>query len=62
MNNNISADPGAGFIVELIKTADMSDGQPLPPYFDDDGAIWRVVRHRLRSHVMASRSAFFETS
>ena len=45
MNNNISADPGAGFIVELIKTADMSDGQPLPPYFDSDGAIWRVVRH-----------------
>jgi hypothetical protein len=38
------ADPGVRLIVELIKTADMPDGQPLPPHFDDD-AIWRIVRH-----------------
>jgi hypothetical protein len=38
------ADPSARLIVELVDTADMADGQPLPPYFDSDGAIWRIVR------------------
>jgi hypothetical protein len=32
-------------IVEYVDTADMADGQPLPPYIDD-GAVWCVV-HRL---------------
>jgi hypothetical protein len=43
MNNNTSADPGAGFIVELVDTADMPDGQPLPPYIDDD-VVWHLAR------------------
>jgi hypothetical protein len=30
-------------IVEHVVTADMDDGQPLPPYTDDD-VIWRAVR------------------
>jgi hypothetical protein len=30
-------------IVEYVDTADMADGQPLPPYIDD-GVVWRVVR------------------
>jgi hypothetical protein len=28
--------------IEHVTTADMDDGQPLPPFFD--GAIWCVVR------------------
>jgi hypothetical protein len=30
-------------MVEYVDTADMPDGQPLPPYIDD-GVVWRVVR------------------
>jgi hypothetical protein len=30
--------------VDYATTADMADGQPLPPYIDDDGAVWRIVR------------------
>jgi hypothetical protein len=30
-------------IVEYVDTADMADGQSLPPYIDD-GVVWRVVR------------------
>jgi hypothetical protein len=29
-------------IIERCETADMDDGQPLPP-FHDQGVIWRVV-------------------
>jgi hypothetical protein len=35
----------AHILIEYADTADMPDGQPLPPYIDDDGAVWRVVRH-----------------
>jgi hypothetical protein len=31
-------------IVEYVDTADMADGQSLPPYIDD-GVVWQVVRH-----------------
>jgi hypothetical protein len=31
-------------IVEHADTADMNNGQPLPPFIDDDCAVWRVVR------------------
>jgi hypothetical protein len=41
--NNTSDDPGAGFIVELVDTADMPDGQALPPYLDDN-VVWHVAR------------------
>jgi hypothetical protein len=34
----------ANLTIECVTTADMADGQPLPPYIDDDGAVWRVVR------------------
>ena len=34
----------AHILVEYADTADMPDGQPLPPYIDSDGAIWRVIR------------------
>jgi hypothetical protein len=34
----------AHILVEYADTADMPDGQPLPPYFDSNGAIWRIVR------------------
>jgi hypothetical protein len=30
--------------VDYAMTADMADGQPLPPYIDGDGAVWRVIR------------------
>jgi hypothetical protein len=30
-------------IIEYVDTADMADGQPLPPYIDD-GVVWRMVR------------------
>jgi hypothetical protein len=30
-------------VIEHAVTADMPDGQPLPPYFDN-GAVWCVVR------------------
>jgi hypothetical protein len=35
---------GAFLIIECVDTADMPDGQSLPPYNDVDGAFWRVVR------------------
>jgi hypothetical protein len=38
-------DSGVGLIIEHTTTVDMPDGQPLPPYIDDDGAVWGVVRH-----------------
>jgi hypothetical protein len=31
-------------VIERVTTADMDDGQPLPPFMDN-GAIWHVV-HR----------------
>jgi hypothetical protein len=34
----------AHILIEYADTANMPDGQPLPPYFDSDGAIWRIVR------------------
>jgi hypothetical protein len=36
-------DSGIGLIVEYADTADMDDGQPLPPYIDD-GVVWHVAR------------------
>jgi hypothetical protein len=30
--------------IEHAVTADMADGQPLPPLIED-GVVWRVVRH-----------------
>lgn len=33
-----------GLIVQYADTADMDDGQSLPPFIDDDCAVWRVVR------------------
>lgn len=36
-------DPGVSLIIELVDTADMPDGQPLPPYIDGD-VVWHVVR------------------
>jgi hypothetical protein len=30
--------------VDYATTADMADGQPLPPFIDDDDAVWRIVR------------------
>ncbi len=37
------ADLGARLIVEYAETADMDDGQPLPPLIVD-GAVWCIVR------------------
>jgi hypothetical protein len=31
-------------LIEYTTTADMPDGQSLPPFVDEGGAIWRVVR------------------
>jgi hypothetical protein len=31
-------------MIEHMTTADMPDGQSLPPFIDEDGALWRVVR------------------
>jgi hypothetical protein len=36
-------DSTVGLIVEYATTVDMDDGRPLPP-FDDDCAVWRVIR------------------
>ena len=41
------ADLGAGLIVEYADTADMPDGRSLPPFIDDDCAVWRVIRRLL---------------
>ena len=38
-----AAAPADILIVEYVETADMPDGQPLPPHIDDDGAVWHVV-------------------
>jgi hypothetical protein len=35
-------DPGVGLIIEHTTTVDMPDGQPLPPYINDD-VVWHVV-------------------
>jgi hypothetical protein len=40
-------------VIEHLVTADMDDGQPLPPYIDDD-VIWRVVTSSSRSHAVAA--------
>jgi hypothetical protein len=34
----------AGLVIEYTTTADMPDGQSLPPFIDKDGAVWGVVR------------------
>jgi hypothetical protein len=34
----------AMIVIEHAVTADMPDGQPLPPYIDNGGAAWCVVR------------------
>jgi hypothetical protein len=39
---NTPTEPGARLIVEYADTADMPDGQPLPPYIDDD-VVWHAV-------------------
>ena len=39
-----SAAAAAHILIEYADTEDMPDGHPLPPYFDSDGAIWRIVR------------------
>ena len=31
-------------VIKHAVTADMADGQPLPPHYD--GAVWRVLRHQ----------------
>jgi hypothetical protein len=31
-----ATDPGVGLIIEHTTTVDMPDGQPLPPYINDD--------------------------
>jgi hypothetical protein len=36
-------DMGAGLIIEYTTTADMPDGQSLPPFIDEDGAVWCAV-------------------
>jgi len=33
----------AVLIIEHVDTANMVDGQPLPPFIDNDGGIWSVV-------------------
>lgn len=35
-------DPGVGLIIEHTTTVDMPDGQPLPPWINDD-VVWHVV-------------------
>jgi hypothetical protein len=37
------SDSGVGLIIEYADTVDMPDGQPLPPYIDDN-VVWHVVR------------------
>ena len=34
---------GVGLLIEYTDTADMDDGQSLPPFIDEGGAIWHVV-------------------
>jgi hypothetical protein len=34
----------AAITIDYQTTTDMDDGQPLPPFIDDDGAVWRVTR------------------
>ena len=41
---NSRTDLAPDLIVECADTADMDDGQSLPPFIDDDCAVWRVVR------------------
>jgi hypothetical protein len=48
-----SADSGVGLIVDYADTADMDDGQPLPPYLDEN-VVWHVVR-RQRGHTVWRR-------
>jgi hypothetical protein len=43
-------------IIEHLVTADMNDGQPLPPFYERD-AIWCVVR-RLPDQMTLWRSLF----
>jgi hypothetical protein len=40
---NFSSIEGAGLIIEHTTTADMPDGQSLPPFIDKDVAIWHAV-------------------
>jgi hypothetical protein len=42
------ADLGVGLIVDCVDTADMVDGQPLPPVIDDDCVVSRVVSRNYR--------------
>ncbi len=46
----------APLIVDYLVTHDMDDGQPLPPFIDDDGAVWRVVRRLPGSSTNAART------
>jgi hypothetical protein len=40
---SFSSIEGARLIIEYTTTADMPDGQSLPPFSDEDGAIWHAV-------------------
>jgi hypothetical protein len=51
-------DPSIGLIIELVDTADMPDGQPLPPLIVD-GVVWCVAR-RQRGHTRWRQIALAE--
>jgi hypothetical protein len=53
------ADLGVGLIVEYADTADMDDGQPLPPLILD-GVVWRVVRRLAGARTRWCRIALAE--
>ncbi len=46
----------APLIVDYSITHDMDDGQPLPPFIDDDHAAWRVVGRLPASPTTAART------
>ena len=52
-------DLGVGLIVEYADTADMDDGQPLPPLILD-GVVWRVVRRLADARTRWRRIALAE--
>jgi hypothetical protein len=49
----------ASIIIEHIVTADMDDGQPLPPYIEDN-IVWHIV-HRLPNAQTLWRRIFLQT-
>jgi hypothetical protein len=46
----------AALIIDYLVTADMGDGQALPPYIDSDCAVWRVVCRMPASPTAAART------